>query len=417
MIYSYKCVVSCPIDTYSGYGARSRDFVKALTSAYPEWDIKVLSQRWGNTREGFLEDHGLTSLQELVIPQLTYRPEVWIQITIPNEFQPVGTFNIGVTAGIETDRVAQSWIEGCNRMSVVLTSSQHSKSVFESTKYRGSGNNLIELKTPVNVLFEGFDESIYRILKPEEVSLDLGGIKENFVYLVVGHWLQGDFGQDRKNIGFTIKAFLETFKNKPNPPALLLKVQSANASISDRDYIMSKVSSIVKTVRGKVPNIYLLHGELSDIEMNQLYNHPKVKAMVSLTKGEGFGRPLLEFSVINKPIIASNWSGHLDFLNSEYSALVAGNLEPVHSSVQSRDTLINGSRWFSVDAASAGSAYSDVYKSYKNLANLAKRRGFANRQAFSLDKMRDALKDSISATMPTVPIHVPVVIPELTKIN
>ena len=50
------------------------------------------------------------------------------------------------------------------------------------------------------------------------------------------------------------------------------------------------------------------------IEMNSIYNHSKVKAMVSLTKGEGFGRPLLEFSLSQKPLIVSGWSGHMDFL-------------------------------------------------------------------------------------------------------
>ena len=43
------CVVSCPISTRSGYGARSRDFVRALIEARPDWDVKILSQRWGNT--------------------------------------------------------------------------------------------------------------------------------------------------------------------------------------------------------------------------------------------------------------------------------------------------------------------------------------------------------------------------------
>jgi glycosyltransferase involved in cell wall biosynthesis len=416
MVYSYKCVVSCPIDTYSGYGARSRDFVKALLKTYPQWDIKVLPQRWGNTREGFLEDHGLTFLQELLLPQLTYRPEIWIQITVPNEFQAVGTFNIGVTAGIETDRVAQSWLEGCNRMTTVLTSSYHSKSVFENTEYNVNGR-VVKLTTPVEVLFEGYDETVYRILKPEENSLDLDTIRENFVFLVVGHWLQGDVGHDRKNIGFTIKTFLETFKNKPNPPALLLKVQSANASISDRDHIVSKVDAIKKTVRGKLPNIYLLHGEMSDEEINQLYNHSKIKALISLTKGEGFGRPLLEFSVIDKPIIASNWSGHLDFLNGNYTRLITGTLETVHASVQSSDTLIQGSRWFSVDSAAVGQAYLDIYKNYKKFLKLAERRGDMNRQVFTLDKMSEKLQALLTATTPPIPVHVPIEIPELEKIK
>ena len=48
--------ISCPIDTYSGYGARARDFVKAVL-ATEKYNVQILSQRWGNTRFGYLEDH------------------------------------------------------------------------------------------------------------------------------------------------------------------------------------------------------------------------------------------------------------------------------------------------------------------------------------------------------------------------
>jgi hypothetical protein len=109
-------------------------------------------------------------------------------------------------------------------------------------------------------------------------------------------------------MGYTIKSFLETFKNKPKGkrPALILKVQAGSGtSIMDREELLNRIDAIRKTVKGDLPNIYLLHGEMSDAEMNELYNHGKVKAMISLTKGEGFGRPLLEFSLVNKPIIAS----------------------------------------------------------------------------------------------------------------
>ena len=74
--------------------------------------------------------------------------------------------------------------------------------------------------------------------------------------------------------------------------------------------------------------------------MNEIYNHSKVKAMVNLTKGEGFGRPLLEFSVFKKPIIASGWSGHIDFLNREFVSLIEGRLQPIHSSAVVENILV-----------------------------------------------------------------------------
>ena len=129
-----SCVISCPIDTYSGYGARSRDFVKAVIEAKPDWDVQIMSQRWGNTRFGYLDDHKEYDLKSRIIPaKLTKQPDVWMQISVPNEFQKVGKYNIGVTAGIETTVCDAKWIDGCNRMDMILTSSNHSKDVFEKT--------------------------------------------------------------------------------------------------------------------------------------------------------------------------------------------------------------------------------------------------------------------------------------------
>ena len=216
---------------------------------YPEWDIKLLSQRWGNTRFGYLKDHNEDDLINMIIPKLEGKPDIFIQITIPNEFQPMGHFNIGVTAGIETTIADYTWVEGCNRMDLNLVSSQHSKDVLTKYTYElkdDSKGSLIKLKStsPVEVLFEGLDITKYfptNVLHNTEMVKSLDSIEEGWCFLVVGHWLQGDFGQDRKNMGGTIKAFLEAFKDKPAPPALVIKTQAANASIMDRNAIMKKI--------------------------------------------------------------------------------------------------------------------------------------------------------------------------------
>jgi hypothetical protein len=145
-------VVSAPVDTYSGYGARSRDFVKALINSRPDWDVKIISQRWGNTRFGYLSHHGENELLGKIIPKLTSKPKVWIQITVPNEFQPVGEYNIGVTAGIETTLCDAGWMQGINRMNLNITSSEHGKLVFVNTKYdqkdqQGNDVGKVELET------------------------------------------------------------------------------------------------------------------------------------------------------------------------------------------------------------------------------------------------------------------------------
>lgn len=412
-------VVSCPIDTYSGYGARARDFVKALDKN--KYDVKVLAQRWGNTRFGYLEDHQEFELQSLIIPNLTSQPDIWIQVTVPNEFQKVGKYSIGLTAGMETDICPPEWIQGCNNMDLVLTSSEHGKNSLVNSKFDAQDKNTgttqrIEVTTPVEVLFEGVDLEKYFETKSKanmEINLALDGIKESFCYLFVGHWLQGNFGHDRKNVGWTIKAFLETFKNKKNAPALILKTQHANASISDRDTIFKKIDDIRKTVRGTLPNIYVVHGELSDDEVNELYNHPKVKAMVNFTKGEGFGRPLLEFSLTGKPIIASGWSGHLDFLNKEFVTLVSGGLHNVDKSAAQKGLIIEQAQWFQANEAEVGRSLKNVFEKYKKYEELGKRQRHYAKTNFSIDKMAEKLDAILSQHLPEFPKQVQLELPKL----
>jgi hypothetical protein len=422
--------ISCPIDTMSGYGARSRDIVKALIK-HDKYDIKVISQRWGSTPFGALDRNNPEDQKILSLiwnqPQLPFQPDIWIQITVPNEFQAVGKHNIGITAGIETTLCDVSWIEGCNRMNLVLVSSNHAKQVFQNTSFEKKDKNtnqtveIVKLTKPVEVLFEGVDLTKYNYVPDDlldgELVETLDEIEEEFCYLFVGHWLQGVLGEDRKNVGYLIKAFFETFKNKKVRPALILKTNSATCSIMDREDILKKIDEVRKTVKGDLPNVYLLHGELEDRDVNQLYNHPKVKAMVSLTKGEGFGRPLLEFSLTKKPIIASAWSGHLDFLNPEWSVLVGGELKPVHPSAVVQNMILDQSQWFSPNEAETGAKLKDVYENYKKYIEPAKRQAFKSRTEFSFDKMVDVLDTILTSTVPKQAEFKPLALPKLKKIG
>jgi len=418
-------VVSCPIDTYSGYGARARDFVKAFITN-KKYDVKILSQRWGNTRFGYLEDHGEDDLASRIIPKLTEKPDIWVQVTVPNEFQAVGKYNIGVTAGMETTRVHHTWIEGCNRMDIILTSSEHSKKVFEETTYNVENKQTkqvtskIKLEKPIHVLLEGADLTKY-FDKPS-TQLDLSDIDESFCYLSVGHWMQGDFGQDRKNIGYTVKSFLEAFKNKSNQPALILKTTQVGTSIIDRERILDKIDSIRKSVKGKLPNVYLMHGEVSDEDMNNLYNHPKVKVMVSHTKGEGFGRPLLEFSLTGKPVIASGWSGQVDFLQKDKSILIGGTLTNVHKSAAQKDMILEEATWFTPNDTDVAKAYKETFKHYKKIVTLAKQQKHFSKTNFSFEKMVEVLHNILDQNLPELPkqisLNLPKLnLPKLEKIN
>jgi hypothetical protein len=419
-------VISCPIDTYSGYGARSRDIVKAIIKT-DKYDVKILPQRWGATPWGFIEDHknewGFLQLHILTEPKLTQQPEIWAQITIPNEFTPVGKYNIGITAGIETTAVKGEWVEGCNRMNLVITSSEFAKKTFESMNYevknkQGQTQGVLKLTTPIEVIFEGANTDLYKVIEQNQIkTINLDSIKESFAYLFVGHWTQGDFGEDRKNVSLLVKAFYETFKNKKNKPALILKTSGAGSSYMDRDTILKKINQIKKSVNSKdLPSIYLLHGDFSDSEVNELYNHSKVKAMVSLTKGEGFGRPLLEFSLTKKPIIASGWSAHAEFLSPEFTVALKGEVKPVGASAIN-DWVIKDSQWFNVDPAQVGHYLKDMFENYKKYTDGAKRQAFRSKTEFSWDKMFEKVDQVLTERIPEFPKEVQLQLPKLNKIE
>jgi glycosyltransferase involved in cell wall biosynthesis len=423
------CIVSCPIDTLSGYGSRSRDLVRSLIKLKDDkWDIKILAQRWGNTPWGVLDPEKDIDLISRLVPNIHRKPDVWIQITVPNEFQPVGNINIGVTAGIETTICPPQWIEGCNRMNLVLTSSNHSKKVFESVQFKVANEQgqptgqEIKLTTPVEVLFEGFDTDIYKHIESSNIlpSVNdlMSSVKENFAFLLVGHWLPGNLGEDRKNIGLTIKTFLEAFKTTNNPPALVIKTSLGTNSIMDQSEVKKRIFDIKKLVlknSEKSPNIYLIHGELSDEEMNHLYNHPKIKAHINLTKGEGFGRPLLEASLSKKPIIASNWSGHLDFLNSNHTFLVKGNLAQVHESAVREQGVMKEAQWFSFNISEAKDIMKEIFKNYIKYKEKSIRQ-YVHVSNFTWDKMTELLETYLEKYV-KLPELVQLKLPQLKKIE
>lgn len=401
--------ISSPFDTYSGYGARARDIIKAIIEL-DKYDVKLLSQRWGDCTLGFCDEHPkFKFLQALSVPNIPKgeKADIWMQITIPSEFQPVGTYNIGCTAGIESTGCDGSWVEGLNRMNMNWVSSKHSQKVFQDVTFdkRDKQTNKVvgKIKStkPIHVVFEGADLDVYKHLPASEVKLDLSKIKEQFCYLFVGMWMQGDLGHDRKNIGQTIKIFFETFKNKKSPPALILKTSEGVENYMSRDSILEKIKGIRNQVKGArtLPNVYLLNGDFSNSEMNELYNHPKVKAMVSFNKGEGFGRPLLEFGLSKKPIIASGWSGQLDFLNPDYTILIPGKLEPVHQSAANK-WLLPQTSWFAPDVTQISRVFKNVYEKYKSLVGKAKQQGHYVKTNFSFDHMKELVGNILDSNLP-----------------
>jgi glycosyltransferase involved in cell wall biosynthesis len=406
-----------PVKTRSGYGAHSRDLLQALYEM-DLFDIKIDSCGWGVTPLTALENNNSFHkwIEENIITSLSETPDIYVQVTVPNEFQRVGKYNIGITAGIETTVAPKDWIDGCNKMDKVITTSVFSRDVLISTVYNENEKNTgklikqYKIEKPINVLFEGVDLNVYNNTY-KGIDLD---IKEDFAFLFVGHWLKGDLGQDRKDVGMLIKCFATAFSGGENKPALVLKTSSATFSVKERESFRKRIEDLVKDIKNP-PSIYLLFGDLTNEEMNEVYNHPKIKSMVTLTKGEGFGRPLLEFTMTGKPIIASNWSGHKDFLPMNKAIMIGGKLTEVHESAV--DTFVlKDSKWFTANYNEAVEVFKLVHKDYEKFLERSESLRLENTEKFSMEAMREEFKKLIQE-VPSVPKQTQLVLPKLTKIN
>jgi glycosyltransferase involved in cell wall biosynthesis len=407
-----------PVETRSGYGAHSRDLLHSLYEMNL-FEIKVDSCAWGHTPKTALENGNEFHdwIRKSIVTNSISKPDFYVQVTVPNEFQRLGNFNIGVTAGIETTIAPKNWVDGCNIMDLVITTSKFSKDVLlqtvynETEKLTGKLVSQYKITKPIEVLFEGVDTNVYNNIG-DEFDLD---IKEDFAYLFVGHWLKGDLGQDRKDVGMLIKCFMESFNNQENKPALILKTSSATFSVKERENFRKRIQSICEGYSNP-PSVYLLFGELTDSEMNSLYNHPKVKSMVSITKGEGFGRPLLEFTMTGKPVIASNWSGHKDFLPMDKAIMIGGKLVEVHDSVVD-DFIIKGSKWFNANYNEFIEVLRIVVKDYDSFKNNSEELRKINNENFSLSKMTDKFKQILTPYFVERPKEHKLVLPKLTKVK
>lgn len=428
MSYRPQLVFCGPVTTVSGYGSHARDIVLSLIEM-DKFDVKIFPINWGETPMNALDesnpDHKAISERLLKTP-ISTPPDIWVQCTIPTEFNPIGKYNIGITAGIETDICSPEWIDGCNRMNVVLVPSKHAKHVFMNTTYEkkdkqtNSTLDVLKVNVPVEVLHEGVRTDIYNKnnLLQSTICDKLDTIKEDFAFLFVGHWLKGDFGEDRKDLSGLIYTFLQTFADTENPPALILKTSPGTFSITGRSHITDKIQTIKKMINKKnLPNIYVMYGDLTDDEMNSLYNHPKVKSFISFTKGEGYGRPIAEFMTTGKPIIVSGWSGHLDFVDGSKHHLLKGRMTKVHSSAIWNTIINEGSSWFTVDYKHAEETMKKVYSSYNKSLITSKLSINDVKTKWSYTAMKERFEKYLDSNLPKFASTVTLNLPKLKKVS
>jgi len=416
-------VYQAPVFTRSGYGDHARDILRSLFEL-DKYDIKIVPTRWGNTPQNQADptsEFGQKMLSNIVT-KVDRKPDIFMQMSVANEFEPKGNYNIGITAGVETTVIPKEFIDGANKMDLTIVPSQFTKALFDKTQFQEQDKQTkqviktFKVEKPVEILFEGVNKDIYENVKSSDTDI-LEGLESDFNFLFVGHWLKGTTGQDRKDVGMLIKTFSTVFKYLPKDkrPGLILKTSHAGFSVIDRENTREKIESIIKGLED-VPPIYLLHGDLKETEMAQLYNHPKVKAMVSFTKGEGYGRPLAEFATTGKPIIVSKWSGLIDFLPPQNTVFLDGQLTDVHQSAADK-FLLKESKWFTVNYSDAANKIYQVFNDYNN--HLKKSDGLRTNilTNFTMEKMTEELGKIMEKYVGNVPVQKPFNLPKLNKVD
>jgi len=401
-----------PIFTRSGYGDHCRDLMKSLRKM-DKYDIQIIPLRWGNTPQNQVsgQDEFGRWMLDRVIGQIEQKPDVFMQVSVANEFEPKGHYNIGVTAGVETTIAPKDFIDGSNKMDLIIVPSNFTKQNLGGTVYQqkdqATGQIVGEIKVtkPIEVLLEGVDIEIFSKGNGNDV---LANVKEDFNFLIVGHWLKGSLGQDRKDIGMAIKTFATVFQYLPKDkrPGLIVKTSHAGFSVIDREETRKKIDEVLKSFGDKCPSIYLIHGDMEETDMSNLYHHSKVKAMISFAKGEGYGRPMAEFTLTGKPIIASGWSGQMDFLPTEHAVLLEGSLTAVDESAADQFCM-KEAQWFTVNYSNAANKIYDVYNKYDSYLEKSKGLRENTLKHFTLDNMHDKFTQLMDTYVKKQPQYVP----------
>lgn len=342
-------IFRAPVYSQSGYGAHSRDIIMSLWNSQ-KFNISLLPTGWGLTSISLssLSLKEKEALNFMINNKLHQNTSfIFVHVGIPSEFQKVGQYNIGITAGLEADKIPSNWVQACNNIDLIIVPSNFIKTIFIN-----SG-----VTTPIEVVEEGVNTNIFNEKEIENSSNFLDYIETPFNLLSTGQWLHGGPKEDRKGIGILIDTFLKTFEHNKNV-GLILKTFTSNNSSVDFELTKERLNELKGL--NKYPKIYIIHGNLTDQEMSYLYKHPKVKGYISLTSGEGWGRGIAEAIACNLPVTVTGWGGQMHYLNSTYNHLINYSLGPV-----SKSALM--SRIFTPDMVWA---YPDIKDSKKKMEDL-----------------------------------------------
>ena len=415
-----KVLVRGPILSRSGYGEHARFLLRSLRAYESHLDIYAITTGWGKTGWIWEDDDERTWIDGLLTKTVVKQQEegnlevdISIQVTIPNEWEKLAPVNIGVTAGIETTKIAPVWVERANMMDKIIVVSEHAKYGFETTSYQAQDKNTGQVipeyrcVTPIEVVH-------YPVRKFEPTDLNLK-FDYDFNFLVVAQW------SVRKNVENTITWFMKEFRD--DEVGLVLKINTVNNSTIDRHVTEERVENLLRGFKNRKCKVHLIHGCMTDSEMTALYTHPQIKALVSLTHGEGFGLPLFEAAYNGLPVVAPNWSGHVDFLHAPVRRKKKTTMKPLFAKVDYSLQAIQpeaywdgvlqpDSMWCFPQENSYKSKIREVYKAYPRYLSMAKKLKTYINKSF---KEKDQFACFVEAVLGYIPKNVDAA--ELPKIS
>jgi len=364
-----KVLLRAPLLTNSGYGIHSRQLFSWL-SERSDIDLTVECVQWGRTSWILDEDQENGIYKKIMHHSKPIDKaggyDISFQVQLPDEWDAsIAKKNIGVTAVVETDKCSHEWIDTCNKMDAVIVPSKFTKNVL-----RRSG----VITTELFVIQEWFNRDIINnsLVAKTQNDLRYAKIKKDFNVLVVGTLTSNIALDDRKNLNNTIKWLCEEFKDDEDV-GIVLKTSFGKGTSSDRKMCIDYLENALKEYRsGSFPSFYFLHGNMKKEEMAALMRHNKIKLYASATRGEGYGLPLIEAAVAGVPIVATNWSGHLEFLQKENFGTVNYELVEIQESKVDGRIFKKGFRWADPNEDSFKSEVRKVYDDYGTAKDKAK---------------------------------------------
>lgn len=342
-------LVSAPVLTLSGYGVHSRMVVDSLLQR-DDIDLYIRALRWGETPFMYGDEPRKRCYLEYVrkhSENANRRFDISYQITIPSEFEPnLAYFNVGITAGVEVDRISPAWVNKCNQMDRLILPSEFVKAVMQNSVYNVEKDKLLRMQVVTEKIFEGLDTSVFNA-EPTPLSQKFE-FDTPFNFLFVGQWGKGGYGEDRKNIAKLIALFCKAFEGRSDV-GLVLKINMYGNSQLDKYHTRRRLDQAIQYMRkGPLPHIHFIHGHLSDEEMAALYKHPSIKCFVSLHHGEGYGLTLAQAAMCDVPVMATDWSAPQDFLNQGRWIKLPYVLQEIPGPFVWKDVADPGSRWAEV---------------------------------------------------------------------